>query len=156
MTPGRFELPTCGLGNRCSIHLSYGATFIINHLQHTSKLLLHLNSLQFTRLANGLGRKSELKTKRTRYQQGSIQRIQRANGYAGRVRFSDLKYGKSPKSARRSNLPSSSRTGLLDVRNGTSCSAIDRKTRGEWRENNLTFSGNSQVELAREFPHCSP
>src|SRR5580692_4539332 len=26
VTPGRFELPTCGLGNRCSIHLSYGAT----------------------------------------------------------------------------------------------------------------------------------
>ena len=25
--PGRFELPTCGLGNRCSIHLSYGALF---------------------------------------------------------------------------------------------------------------------------------
>src|ERR1019366_4611679 len=25
VTPGRFELPTCGLGNRCSIHLSYGA-----------------------------------------------------------------------------------------------------------------------------------
>ena len=24
--PGRFELPTRGLGNRCSIHLSYGAT----------------------------------------------------------------------------------------------------------------------------------
>ena len=28
VTPGRFELPTCGLGNRCSIHLSYGATFL--------------------------------------------------------------------------------------------------------------------------------
>jgi hypothetical protein len=26
VTPGRFELPTNGLGNRCSIHLSYGAT----------------------------------------------------------------------------------------------------------------------------------
>src|SRR5437667_8671221 len=23
--PGRFELPTRGLGNRCSVHLSYGA-----------------------------------------------------------------------------------------------------------------------------------
>jgi hypothetical protein len=29
VTPGRFELPTCGLGNRCSIHLSYGATTYI-------------------------------------------------------------------------------------------------------------------------------
>lgn len=29
VTPGRFELPTCGLGNRRSIHLSYGATFDI-------------------------------------------------------------------------------------------------------------------------------
>ncbi len=27
VTPGRFELPTCGLGNRRSIHLSYGAIF---------------------------------------------------------------------------------------------------------------------------------
>ena len=26
VTPGRFELPTSGLGNRCSIQLSYGAT----------------------------------------------------------------------------------------------------------------------------------
>jgi hypothetical protein len=26
VAPGRFELPTSGLGNRCSIHLSYGAT----------------------------------------------------------------------------------------------------------------------------------
>ena len=26
VTPGRFELPACGLGNRRSIHLSYGAT----------------------------------------------------------------------------------------------------------------------------------
>ncbi len=25
VAPGRFELPTSGLGNRCSIHLSYGA-----------------------------------------------------------------------------------------------------------------------------------
>ena len=27
VTPERFELPTCGLGNHRSIHLSYGATF---------------------------------------------------------------------------------------------------------------------------------
>ena len=28
VTPGRFELPTCGLGNRRSIHLSYGAMML--------------------------------------------------------------------------------------------------------------------------------
>lgn len=38
--PGRVELPTNGLGNRCSIHLSYGALF--------SNLLL---LLQFTAVA---------------------------------------------------------------------------------------------------------
>jgi hypothetical protein len=27
VTLGRFELPTCGLGNRRSIHLSYRATY---------------------------------------------------------------------------------------------------------------------------------
>ena len=29
--PGRVELPTNGLGNRCSIHLSYGAGCLITH-----------------------------------------------------------------------------------------------------------------------------
>ena len=29
--PGRVELPTNGLGNRCSIHLSYGATTVWPH-----------------------------------------------------------------------------------------------------------------------------
>ena len=33
VTPGRLELPTRSLGNCCSIHLSYGATYIINDLQ---------------------------------------------------------------------------------------------------------------------------
>ena len=28
VAPGRVELPTFGLGNRCSIHLSYGADAI--------------------------------------------------------------------------------------------------------------------------------
>ena len=32
VTPGRLELPTRSLGNCCSIHLSYGATFRINTL----------------------------------------------------------------------------------------------------------------------------
>jgi hypothetical protein len=27
VAPGRVELPTFGLGNRCSIHLSYGAAW---------------------------------------------------------------------------------------------------------------------------------
>jgi hypothetical protein len=27
VAPGRVELPTFGLGNRCSIHLSYGAAY---------------------------------------------------------------------------------------------------------------------------------
>jgi hypothetical protein len=30
--PGRVELPTNGLGNRCSIHLSYGACEAIHYL----------------------------------------------------------------------------------------------------------------------------
>ncbi len=33
VTPGRFELPTCGLGNRRSIHLSYGAIRSTKHLR---------------------------------------------------------------------------------------------------------------------------
>ena len=31
VAPGRVELPTFGLGNRCSIHLSYGANLRSNH-----------------------------------------------------------------------------------------------------------------------------
>ena len=38
--PGRVELPTNGLGNRCSIHLSYGAVYnAINNIQATTKVL---------------------------------------------------------------------------------------------------------------------
>ena len=33
VAPGRVELPTFGLGNRCSIHLSYGADADSNHLE---------------------------------------------------------------------------------------------------------------------------
>ena len=32
LTLGRFELPTCGLGNRRSIHLSYRATPVVYRL----------------------------------------------------------------------------------------------------------------------------
>ena len=31
VAPGRVELPTFGLGNRCSIHLSYGANVKLAH-----------------------------------------------------------------------------------------------------------------------------
>ncbi len=31
VAPGRVELPTFGLGNRCSIHLSYGASTNLPH-----------------------------------------------------------------------------------------------------------------------------
>src|SRR6202167_3205798 len=34
VTPARLELPTCGLGNRCSIHLSYGATCLSIGILH--------------------------------------------------------------------------------------------------------------------------
>jgi hypothetical protein len=57
VTPGRFELPTRSLGNCCSIHLSYGATFKIItgmlslcHLENTA-LQLRLPRLQ--KLPNG-------------------------------------------------------------------------------------------------------
>ncbi len=36
--PGRVELPTNGLGNRCSIHLSYGAGCDAIPLSHVSLL----------------------------------------------------------------------------------------------------------------------
>ena len=41
VTPGRLELPTRSLGNCCSIHLSYGATFRINNLTYTCDLIDH-------------------------------------------------------------------------------------------------------------------
>jgi hypothetical protein len=37
VAPGRVELPTFGLGNRCSIHLSYGASLFSQHILHNLK-----------------------------------------------------------------------------------------------------------------------
>ena len=45
VTPGRFELPTCGLGNRCSIHLSYGAI-----LESTTYRQFHFDELTIIHL----------------------------------------------------------------------------------------------------------
>ena len=65
VTPGRFELPTCGLGNRRSIHLSYGATQLQGYhpatsLDHTPTLPAHPIPIPFyrhrkiqTEIANG-------------------------------------------------------------------------------------------------------
>jgi hypothetical protein len=47
IAPGRVELPTSGLGNRCSIRLSYGAAaFDFNKLQKISgrKMASYLNT----------------------------------------------------------------------------------------------------------------
>jgi hypothetical protein len=44
VTPGRFELPTCGLGNRRSIHLSYGATLGICGWQDAQQIIPHFIS----------------------------------------------------------------------------------------------------------------
>ena len=38
VAPGRVELPTFGLGNRCSIHLSYGADASFGPLSHVDFL----------------------------------------------------------------------------------------------------------------------
>ena len=38
VAPGRVELPTFGLGNRCSIHLSYGADKHDYYLTHGSTI----------------------------------------------------------------------------------------------------------------------
>ena len=46
VTPGRLELPTRSLGNCCSIHLSYGATFRMNILQLIGNDLPHSPSRQ--------------------------------------------------------------------------------------------------------------
>jgi hypothetical protein len=45
--PGRVELPTNGLGNRCSIHLSYGATWLYL-LDFT--ILLHFHICRYNRI----------------------------------------------------------------------------------------------------------
>ena len=94
MTPGRLELPTRSLGNCCSIHLSYGATLKTMRLVHAYRflqpILTHWNIMaSFPRLLKGCG----MKTKKTRYQQGSIRKVARARGFAWEVRFSTGKVG---------------------------------------------------------------
>ena len=42
--PGRVELPTNGLGNRCSIHLSYGATSIRLYRIRSGFCMRHTNA----------------------------------------------------------------------------------------------------------------
>ena len=97
VTPGRLELPTRSLGNCCSIHLSYGATFRINHIQTMMIFLGHFRSPKDKMASSGRYRKDEhnsMKTTRTRYQNGSIAKIPRASGLVWKVRFSELKDGK--------------------------------------------------------------
>ena len=40
VAPGRVELPTFGLGNRCSIHLSYGAVGVAFKILHCDHVFL--------------------------------------------------------------------------------------------------------------------
>jgi hypothetical protein len=40
VAPGRVELPTFGLGNRCSIHLSYGAVGVAFTILHCDCVFL--------------------------------------------------------------------------------------------------------------------
>lgn len=51
---GRFELPTCGLGNRCSIHLSYRANtskcFILNDFISRNIVVLAVRLLPAVKL----------------------------------------------------------------------------------------------------------
>jgi hypothetical protein len=42
VAPGRVELPTFGLGNRCSIHLSYGAN--VNSPHYLTAIYRHKTS----------------------------------------------------------------------------------------------------------------
>ena len=76
VTPGRFELPTCGLGNRRSIHLSYGATFRINNLQPSAycwdSLSFILCKMGMFRREPSINEASESEALKARYQNGSI------------------------------------------------------------------------------------
>ena len=53
--PGRVELPTNGLGNRCSIHLSYGAKHETHYLTRIS------SSRDWGRLGKELGGSGRLR-----------------------------------------------------------------------------------------------
>jgi integrase-like protein len=91
VTPGRFELPTRSLGNCCSIHLSYGATFKISELETPLFTTGHFRSQCYNSASQTAQRsegRHELKQAKPRYQQGSIQKVQRKHGFVWRIRFS--------------------------------------------------------------------
>ena len=52
VAPGRVELPTFGLGNRCSIHLSYGAVLTKQHIKEIQSNLMgqHFRTIAYYRI----------------------------------------------------------------------------------------------------------
>jgi hypothetical protein len=78
VTPGRFELPTYGLGNRRSIQLSYGAMFEINYLQSMRDSFAHFASPEI--LAPLRSRETVERKASTPYQQVSIKTVPRSKG----------------------------------------------------------------------------
>ena len=91
VTLGRFELPTSGLGNRCSIQLSYRATLILVRLRVPGQISNSLPSNRRSSRAKSR-RKSEkeARTRRPRYQQGNIRKVPKANGIGLESGFSEI------------------------------------------------------------------
>src|ERR1700678_1600230 len=52
VTLGRFELPTSGLGNRCSIHLRYRATFFQSRSYRFSPMESHIGAIEASKQIN--------------------------------------------------------------------------------------------------------